>query len=77
MKKDQNFSGVLPQSPTKALPWTRCGAYSTSRHPSAFYNIQKLNLCSKRDISKTAWTNACIEINNSCYHLNDMGCSDI
>ena len=27
--------------------------------PLAFYNIQKLNCCSKIDISKTAWINAC------------------
>ena len=43
---------------TKALPWTRCGAYSTSRPPPSFYSIQKLNLCSKTDISETAWINA-------------------
>ena len=28
--------------------------------PPEFYNIQKLDLCSKTDITKTAWINACI-----------------
>ena len=41
----------------------------TSRpQPAFYYNIQKLDLCSKMDISKTAWINACIEY--SCYHNN-------
>ena len=30
------------------------------RDPPAFYNIQKLNLCSKTDTSKTACINSCI-----------------
>ena len=53
------FSGASP--PDRPPPWspsrTRCGAYSTSRPAPAFYNIRKLNLCSKTDISKTAWIN--------------------
>ena len=41
----------------KAPPWTSCRAYSASRPPPAFDNVQKLNLCSKTNISKTAWIN--------------------
>ena len=60
MQKVQNFSGALPPEPyARAPPRTRCGAYSTSRPPPAFYNIQKLNLYSKTNISKTAWINSC------------------
>ena len=47
--------GFTPWIATKAPPWTLCGDYRTLRPPPAFYNIQKLNLCSKTDISKTAW----------------------
>ena len=52
------FHGPYPLKRTKALPWTRCGAFSTTRRPPAFYNTRKLNLRSKTDISKTAWINA-------------------
>ena len=55
----KNLSEALPHEPlTKAPPWICCRAYSTSlRSSPAFYNIQKLNLSSKTDISKTAWIN--------------------
>ena len=33
--------------------------------PYAFYNIQKLNLCSKTDISKTTWINACMDVSKN------------
>ena len=33
-------------------------AYNDLRHPPTFYNIQKLNHCSKMEICKTAWINA-------------------
>ena len=46
-----------PWNQTRAPSWTCCVAYSTSRPPTAFYNIQKLNLCSKTNIKKTAWVN--------------------
>ena len=56
MLKSQDFS-LPPWTPTRALPWICCGAYSTLRPPPAFYNFRKLNLCLKTDISKTAWIN--------------------
>ena len=62
-KKIKTFQGFYhpspPWTPTIAPPWTRWRAYSTSRPSPAFYNIPKLNLCPKTDISKTASINAC------------------
>ena len=51
MQKDKTFSGKNPHQ-----------SYSTSRPPPTLYNVQKLNLCSKTDISKTAWINAWCDI---------------
>ena len=62
-KKNPIFSEVLPHwTPTRPPQLTRCGAYSTSRPPLTFCNIQKLNLCSKTDIAKTACLNAWVRI---------------
>ena len=47
VKRPTSFRGYIP--------WTPARVYSTLGASSAFYNIQKLNLTSKRDISKTAW----------------------
>ena len=59
MKKDQNFSGVLPPPRFCHEPVAELTApQDTHLH---FTTLQKLNLCSERDISKTAWTNACTE----------------
>ena len=33
--------------------------------PLSFYNIQKLNLCSKTDINKTTWINACMDVSKN------------
>ena len=57
VKRPKVSTGFTPWTLTWALPWTLCGVYSTSRPPTAFYNIQKLNLCSKTDISETASIN--------------------
>ena len=46
----------------------------TSRPQPTFHNIQKLDLCSKMGISKTAWINACFEYS---YYHNNKGGSDI
>ena len=46
----------------------------TSRPQPTFHNIQKLDLCSKMGISKTAWINVYIEY--SSYH-NTKGSSGI
>ena len=54
------FVDFTPWTPKRALPWIHCGTYGISRIPPAFYTIQKLNLCWKMDISKTAWINACL-----------------
>ena len=52
------FFGDFPsRTPTRSPPWTCYQTCSTSRPPPALYNIQKLNLCSKTDISETAWIN--------------------
>ena len=54
--KGQNLSeGLTLWIPTKALLWIRCQVCSTFWLSHAFYNIQKLNLSSKTDISKPAW----------------------
>ena len=47
-----------------------CGAYSTSRPQPASYNIRKLNLCSKTNIGKTAWKNACQ--NRPCHWIQQQ-----
>ena len=57
----ENLSVFTLWTPTKVLLWIFCGAYSTLRTSSTFYNIQKLNLTSKTDIGKTAWINPCYE----------------
>ena len=57
----KSFQGFTLWSPTKAPTWIFCGAYSTLRTSSAFYNIQKLNFTSKMDIGKTVWINPCYE----------------
>ena len=58
--KTLNFSRVLLSwTPTRAPAWIYCKAYRTLRPSLGFYSMQKLNLCSKTDISKTAWINAC------------------
>ena len=61
MQKEQNLSGVLPH---ESPPWLHHKSTAELTVPQAiptFYNIWKLNLCSKMNISKTAWINACIE----------------
>ena len=59
-KKANMFQDFTPWTPIMAQPWTYWGAYNTSRSPLAFCNIQRPSLCSKTDISKTAWINACL-----------------
>ena len=61
MQKDKTFSGKNPHQ-----------SYSTSRPPPTLYNVQKLNLCSKTDISKTAWINAWCDI--PCLAVIPQGC---
>ena len=52
------FTGFFPWITIRVPPSTHCGAYITfvPLPLSAFYN----NICSKMDISKSAWINACI-----------------
>ena len=57
VKRPKSFRGLTPWTPTKALLWICCRAYSSLRPSSAFYNIQKLHISWKTDISKTAWIN--------------------
>ena len=66
--KAKILKGFTLWTHTRAPSWTCCGALQhLSRPPPKFYNnfvivfheidIRKLNLCSKTDISKTAWIN--------------------
>ena len=56
------FKGFTPWTLNTALSWTHWGALQL-QHPAppppptplALYNIWKLDLCSKTDLSKTAW----------------------
>ena len=41
------FRNFIPWTPTRALPWTHCKAYSNSRPAPAFHSIRRFNLCSK------------------------------
>ena len=43
--------------------WTYCRACNISRPSLTFYNIRKLNRCSKTDISKSAWINVSLSEN--------------
>ena len=61
MKKDQHFSGVLPPNPHQGSAMNPLWSLQHLKTPTCILQHSKLNLCSKRDISKTAWTNACIE----------------
>ena len=47
VKKTKSFRSFIPWTPTKAPLWIHWRAYSTLRPLPAFYNIRKLNLCSK------------------------------
>ena len=47
VKKTKSFRSFTPWTPTKAPLWIHWRAYSTLRPLLAFYNIRKLNLCSK------------------------------
>ena len=60
VKRVTFFKRFTPWILTEVPPWTCCGDCSTSRPPPALHNIGKLNFCSKTDISKTAWINACM-----------------
>ena len=72
VKRTKSFRGpkLTPWTPSKARLWIRCRAYNTLRPSPTFYNIQKLNLSSKTDISKTVWINPCnqISIKNDLIH---------
>ena len=65
-KKNQNFSGSLPQEPPPRLSHEPAAKLTAPPDPHLHFtitswsfvmkkNIQKLNLCSKTDISKTTW----------------------
>ena len=56
---------ITPWNSTTAPPGACWGAFSTLEPSPAFYNIRKLNLRSKTDISKTAWINACSSVKHS------------
>ena len=69
MYKGQNFSRVLSSEPPPGLLHEPVAELATPqnlhmhftiilRSFSMKYNIQKLYLCLKKDISKTAWINA-------------------
>ena len=47
VKRPKSFRYFTPWIPSRTPPWTRWGVYSTSRPWPVFYNIHKLNLCSK------------------------------
>ena len=50
VKWPKSFRSFILWTPTKALLWICCRAYSSLRPLPAFYNILKLNLSSKTDI---------------------------
>ena len=52
--------------------WTYCRPYNTSRPSPAFYNIRKLNRCSKTDISKSAWINVSLSEILPTYQMNKL-----
>ena len=58
IKRPKFFRSFIQRTPIRAPPCLSCSNYSTLRPSLAFYKIPKLNLCSKTDISKTAWINA-------------------
>ena len=60
-KKTKIFQGLYCLTLTRALPQSCCRAYSTLRPPAALYIIQKLNLYSKMDITKTDWINVWLD----------------
>ena len=59
VKKSKSFKGLTPWTSAKAPLWIRCWVYRSS---PAIYNIWKLNLSSKTDISRTAWIYPCMPV---------------
>ena len=68
VKRPNFFRGFTTRNLTRALPWTQCRAYNTSRPPPAFYNnfviifheIEHSKTQSLfKNFSKIAWINAC------------------
>ena len=51
VKRPKIFRCFTPWTPTRALPWSCCKAYSTLRPSPAFYNMWKLSLWLKTNIS--------------------------
>ena len=74
VKRPKFFGCFTLWIPTKAPLWTRCRAYRTLRPSPAFYNIWKLSLNSKTDISKTAWISFCSS--GLCHAFKDLNVSD-
>ena len=56
---------LLPEAPT-GIRREPILVLTAHRDTPAFSNIRRLNLCSKMDISKTVWINACM-----VYHSKD------
>ena len=55
VKRPKSFRGLTPWTPTKAPLWIPCGAYSTLRTSSAFYNYSKIQSYFKKRTLVTAW----------------------
>ena len=53
------FRGFTPWTPTRVPSMSTLWSIQHLENPPAFYNIRKLNLCSKTDISKATWIIAC------------------
>ena len=77
MKKDQHFSGVLPQTPPRLChePITELTTpQDTHLHFTTFKNSIFVQ---KETLVKLLGQMLALRIINSCYHLNDKGCFDI
>ena len=66
MKKDQNFSGVLPPNLHQGFAMNPLQSLQHLKTPTCILQHSKTQSCSifvttVPYISKTAWTNACIE----------------
>ena len=64
MEEDQNISGVLSPEPPPGFHHKPVAYLTAPGKPHLrFTTFERLNFCSKTDIGKTAWINACIHSN--------------
>ena len=78
MKKDQNSSGVLPPEPQPRLCHEPVAELTAPQNTHLHFTTFKNSIfVEKGTLVKLLGQMLALSIINSCYNLNDRGCSDI